>query len=188
MGYTHSDIGGYTTIGWIKRRKELFMRWAELAAFSPIMRTHEGIRPEANWQFDSDEETLQHLARMTRVYTALKDYILHCGAEYQQRGLPLLRHPYLHYENDETLHHLQYQYLFGRDLLVAPVYLPRRCAWWVYLPEDEWLHLWSGQAYAGGRWHPIAAPLGEPPVFYRRASAFGELFARIGREEARAAR
>jgi len=62
-GLHHSDIGGYTTLFEMKRTKELFMRWAEMAAFTPVMRTHEGNRPEDNWQFDSDDETLEHLQR-----------------------------------------------------------------------------------------------------------------------------
>jgi alpha-glucosidase len=45
----------------------------------------------------------------------------------------------------------------------------------VYLPGESWRHLWSGQDYAPG-WHNIAAPIGQPPVFYRPGSAFADLF------------
>ena len=45
IGIHHSDIGGYTTLRGMKRSKELFQRWTEMAAFTPIMRTHEGNRP-----------------------------------------------------------------------------------------------------------------------------------------------
>jgi alpha-glucosidase len=175
IGHFHSDIGGYTTFAWVKRKKELFQRWAEVAAFSPVMRSHEGNRPDANWQFDSDGETLRHLAKMTRMYAALKPYLKHAAQEYQDCGLPLMRHPYVHYEQDPTLHKHQYQYLLGRDLFVAPVYLPGREEWKVYLPPDEWVHLWSGEVRRGGSFD-VAAPLGEPPVFYRRESTFGDLF------------
>lgn len=175
VGYFHSDIGGYTTIGWIKRSKELFMRWAELGAFTPVMRTHEGNRPDVNWQFDSDTETLQHLAKMTKVHTALKPYFEHCKDEYHNDGLPLIRHLYLHYPNDKKVYTLQYQYLLGRDVLVAPVYKPRRKKWKVYLPQDEWVHMWTGKEYKGG-WVKVDAPLGQPPVFYRKSSQFKDIF------------
>lgn len=174
----HSDIGGYTTVGWIRRSKELFGRWAEAAAFSPLMRTHEGLRPDANWQFDSDAQTLRHLAHLSRVFKRLKPYRLHSIDEYQQKGLPLTRHPYLHYEQDETLHRLSYQYLFGRDLMVAPVIRPKKSAWRVYLPDDEWIHLWSQQAFGNG-WHTVPAPMGRPPVFYRKRADFAGLFAQL---------
>jgi alpha-glucosidase len=134
------------------------------------MRSHEGNRPERNWQFDSDPETLDFLARMTRIYDGLKPYRLKLLGEYQQTGLPPIRHPYLHYESDPELHRLKYQYLLGRDLLVAPVILPRRRAHRVYLPQDRWIHLWSGKPYGPG-WHRVPAPLGQPPVFYREGSA-----------------
>lgn len=178
VGYFHADIGGYTTLGWIKRKKELFMRWAELGAFTAVMRTHEGNRPDVNWQFDSDMETLQHLAKMTKVHTILKPYFEHCKDEYHTDGLPLMRHPYIHYPDDEKLHSLQYQFLLGRDVLVAPVYRPRRKKWNVYLPEDEWVHVWSGKEYSGG-WVKVEAPLGQPPVFYRKNSQFKTIFEAI---------
>ncbi|HOM09706.1 MAG TPA: alpha-glucosidase [Spirochaetota bacterium] len=178
VGYFHADIGGYTTLGWIKRKKELFMRWAELGAFTAVMRTHEGNRPDVNLQFNSDMETLQHLAKMTKVHTILKPYFEHCKDEYHTDGLPLMRHPYIHYPDDEKLHSLQYQFLLGRDVLVAPVYRPRRKKWNVYLPKDEWVHVWSGKEYSGG-WVKVEAPLGQPPVFYRKKSQFKTIFEAI---------
>ena len=64
--YHHSDIGGYTSLFGNVRTAELIMRWAEMAAFTPVMRTHEGNRPRDNLQIDQDPEVLAHFARMTR--------------------------------------------------------------------------------------------------------------------------
>ncbi|MBI9097440.1 MAG: alpha-glucosidase [Spirochaetaceae bacterium] len=180
IGYTHSDLGGYTTVNWLKRSKELFMRWAEHSAFTQVMRTHEGNRPGSNWQFDSDEETLSHLARMTEVYTKLKPYHLQLSIEYQESGIPPVRHPYLHYENDLVLHSLKYQYMYGPDLLVAPVVKKGKRKWKVYLPQDQWIHMWSGKEYTGG-WITVDAPIGQQPVFYRKESNHGKLFKEIGK-------
>lgn len=171
VGQHHSDIGGFTSLAWVRRSKELFLRWAEQAAFSPLMRSHEGNRPATQWQFHSDGETLRLLARATEVFGRLKPYRLQALEEYQRAGLPLMRHPYLHYEQDETLHRLAYQYLLGRDLLVAPVLRPRARSWRVYLPQDSWVHLWSGLRAVPG-WQRVPAPLGSPPVFYRADSPF----------------
>lgn len=171
IGNYHSDIGGYTTLLWLKRSRELFMRWAEHAAFTPIMRSHEGNRPDTNHQFYEDSETLTHLARMSEVFTALKPYHLQCAAEYRKKGLPFMRHVALHYEDDPAAYGLKYQYLYGRDLLVAPVIKKGKSSWKVYLPDDTWIHLWSGKSFEKG-WHRVAAPLGEPPVFFREGSGF----------------
>ena len=175
VGHVHSDVGGVAPAAWSKREKELFQRWCEQAAFTPILRTHEGDRPGANWQFDSDEETLAHFARMARVHAHLAEYHRALGREYADTGLPPIRHPYLHHEGDEALHGLSTQYLYGRDLLVAPVMEPRRRAWRVVLPDDEWVHAWTGRIYGRGT-REVPAPPGCPPVFYRRSSPFLGLF------------
>lgn len=174
-GIHHSDIGGYTTLYGMKRTKELFMRWAEMGAFTPFMRTHEGNRPSDNWQFDSDDETLLHFAKMSRVYTTLAPYIKAAVKENTERGIPVQRPLFMHYEADEKAYGIQYEYLFGRDLLVAPVYEEGKTTWTAYLPEDQWVHLWSGKEYKGGEVE-VEAPLGFPPVFYRKNSSYVGLF------------
>jgi alpha-glucosidase len=180
-GIHHSDIGGFTTVAWVMRTKELFMRWAEHAAFTPVMRNHEGNRPNRNWQFNSDAETLAHLARMTDIYTRLAPYHRHTVGTYGETGLPAMRHLGLHYEDDETAQAQWYQYLYGRDLLIAPVVRKKHTVWDVYLPDDEWVHLWSGKPAAPG-WRREEAPVGYPPVYYRRDSEFAELFASFSKE------
>jgi alpha-glucosidase len=178
IGNFHSDIGGYTTIAWIKRKKELLFRWCEQSVFTPIMRTHEGNRPDDNWQFNSDQETLDFFARMTGIYVHLKDYHKYICREYSVSGIPPMRHPYIHYENDEILHSLKYQYMYGRDLMVAPVVQPGKKKVKVYLPADKWVHAWTGTSYTGG-WVKVDAPLGKPPVFYRPGSKYVNLFEKM---------
>lgn len=175
IGYFHSDIGGFTTLDQFKRDKEVFMRWTELATFTMVMCTHEGSRPYDNWQFDSDDECLEHFGKMSRVYVHLKPYLKDLSKEYTENGIPPIRACYLHYENDPILHKIKYQYLFGKDLLVAPVIKPKQTEWKVYFPNDIWIHIWSGKKYTKG-WQIVKAPLGEPPVFYRKKSKFSDLF------------
>ena len=63
---------------------------------------------------------------------------------------------------------------------MAPVIQAGVTRWPVYLPAGaDWVHLWSGGDYAGGGEVEVAAPLGEPPVFYRRGSAHQSLFASV---------
>lgn len=180
VGLHHSDIGGYTTLFHMKRTKELFMRWAEMGAFTPVMRTHEGNRPGDNWQFDSDEETLLHFARMSSIYRSLSPYLQFVVEEYSKSGIPVQRPLFLHYENDETAYTLKYQYLLGADILVAPVYTENVSEWEVYLPEDEWVHFWTGDNHNGGK-ATVQAPLGKPPVFYRKKSEFAQLFISVSK-------
>jgi alpha-glucosidase len=170
--YHHSDIGGYTSMFGNCRTPELFQRWAEMAAFTPVMRTHEGNRPGENFQFWQDEAVLAHFARMTRVFIALKPYVRQLTEEALTRGLPLQRPLFLHYEHDRATYAIQDQYLYGRDLLVAPVHAAGAEHWHAYLPQgDAWIHLWSGARFDGGQHVEVAAPLGAPPVFVRSGAA-----------------
>lgn len=177
-GIHHSDIGGYTTLHGMKRSKELFQRWAEMAAFTPIMRTHEGNRPEDNHQFYSDEDTLAHLAKMTQIYTHLKPYIRDAVKLNTARGIPVQRPLFMHYEDDQEAYEIKYQYLFGEDILVAPTYNQGETIKSVYLPNDEWIHAWTGDVYQGG-WLNIDAPIGKPAVFYKASSNYKDLLDKL---------
>jgi len=179
-GLHHSDIGGYTTLFGMKRTKELFMRWAEMGAFTPIMRTHEGNKPGDNWQFDSDDETIHHFAKMSLVYKTLAPYTKAIVKENSEKGVPVQRPIFMHYEDDEKAYGIKYEYLYGRDILVAPVYEEKRSTWKVYLPKDEWVHLWTLQEYKGGD-IIIDVPLGQPAVFYRKNSVYADLFKKVGK-------
>jgi sulfoquinovosidase len=176
--YHHSDIGGYTSLFGNVRTAELIIRWAEMGAFTPVMRTHEGNRPRDNLQIDQDPEVLRHFARMTRVYVHLVPYLKSLVAEASARGLPVQRPLFLHFEDDPRTYAIQDAYLYGPDVLVAPVWQAGKGEWTTYLPRGaEWVHAWSGRSFTGGREATVSAPYGQPPVFYRSDSTFAELFA-----------
>jgi len=177
--FSHSDIGGYTSLHGNIRTKELFDRWCEMNVFSSFMRTHEGNRPTQNFQFYNDEDTMRLMARMTSVRVQLKPYIQHLFEEAVAFGFPVQRPLFFHYENDLEAYSIQHQYLFGSDMLVAPVVEAGVSTWNVYLPEDEWVHLWTGIESCGKETVLVDAPIGYPPVFYRKNSTFAELFHRI---------
>jgi sulfoquinovosidase len=175
--YSHSDCGGYTSLLGNVRTEELMARWCELAAFAPVMRSHEGNRPGDNLQYDSSPELLGHFARWSRVHAALAPYVLSLCDEAQALGLPAQRPLFLHYPEDPALWAVQDQFLYGGDLLVAPVIEEGATARSVILPGDApWRHLWSGTDYPPGT-HDIAAPISRPPVFYRPCSDHAALFA-----------
>ena len=106
-----------------------------MAAFTPVMRTHEGNRPDENFQYYDDTDCMERLARMVDVYTMLAPYMKKLVAENAERGIPVQRPLFLHYENDEKSYDIRYEYMLGPDMLVAPVYLAGQIQWEVYLPE-----------------------------------------------------
>ena len=179
-GLTHSDIGGYTSLFGNTRTKEVFLRWAEMAVFTPVMRTHEGNRPETNFQYYEDGDCMDQLARLVSVYTELAPMMKELVAENAARGIPVQRPLFLHHEDDRRCYTEQFEYLLGSDVLVAPVWQEAETEHQVYLPEGNWVHLWTGKEYRQGD-HSIPAPLGYPPVFWQRDSRWAALLERIGR-------
>ncbi len=195
----HSDIGGYTSIsnrllrligrGFV-RSQELLFRWMEMNAFTPIFRTHEGNEPDKNVQFYSNEETYAVFSRWAKVYAALSNYRQKLIQQACSRGYPLVRHPLLHYPNDPLLYRLEESclcFMLGSELLISPILSPATSRKQVYLPADQWIHLWTGQPFGNkdrGTWLEIAAPLGQPPVFYRQGSSDAQTFVEILKQQA----
>lgn len=176
----HSDIGGYTSLFGNVRTPELIMRWTEMAAFTALMRTHEGNRPDDNLQVDQDDTVLAHFARFTRIWRALVPYLRTLDEEARATGLPFQRPLFLHFEDDQATHAIQDQYLLGPDLLVAPVHAAGADIWSPYLPEGaDWVHLWTGTPHKGGQHPAIPAPIGTPPVFWRAGSPYEALFRHV---------
>lgn len=178
--YHHSDIGGYTSLFGNRRTKEVFERWVDMAAFTPMMRSHECNRPDENFQFDHDASTIAHLARMTRIYKHLAPYLQYFSKEAHEKGYPVQRALFLHFENDLNTYTIQDQYLYGSDLLVSPVHEQGATERKLYLPASEtWVCVWSGRKIQGGQSIIEATPIGKPPLFYRENSQWTSLFAEI---------
>jgi alpha-glucosidase len=192
-GYSleHSDIGGYTALDnplfRYHRSKELLLRWIELDAFTTIFRTHEGNIPEVNHQVYSDEKTLEHFVRFAKIYAAWKPYRMALVREASEKGLPVVRHPFVHYPHDLGVLDLNYQFMVGPEIMVAPVLDPGTDTVEVYLPAGGWVHLWTGTAYGSpgrGVRETIPAPIGEPAVFYKEGSEERIRFrTELGRQE-----
>lgn len=179
----HSDAGGYTSLSRVglgySREAELLKRWTELSAFTAVLRTHEGNQPGANAQVYSDDEAMEHFARMTKVYASLSFYRSDLFGEAQAKGWPVVRHLMLHYPGDVGSVTTDDEFLLGSEILVAPIenkcWTPSLCSYdkSVYFPPGAWVHLWSGDVFgsaqAGVR-ATVRAPIGSPAVFYRKGS------------------
>ncbi|MDX1615170.1 MAG: alpha-glucosidase, partial [Candidatus Promineifilaceae bacterium] len=180
----HSDIGGYTALSSpvlnYHRSKELLLRWMELNAFTAVFRSHEGNQPANSHQIYDDEASLAHFSRFARIYAALAPYRHELMVEAGERGLPLVRHPFIHYPDEERVYTIRYrEFMLGPDFLIAPVLDEGVDRISVYLPEGDWVHLWSGQQYLAGPQGldvEVAAPLGQPGVFYRADSPAARQF------------
>ena len=186
----------------MKRDRELLLRWLEFACFTPVIRTHEGNRPDDNVQLYSDETVIAGAARIAKLHSALLPYMRACVAQNAAKGTPVMRPLFFDdpaderaYERDKPLffddpaderayERDNFSYLLGDELLVAPVVKPGEENRTLYLPKGEWIHLWSAERFGAGE-TTVSAPMGFPPVFYRSGCAHEGLFRRIGEEYAR---
>lgn len=172
FGITHSDVGGYTTMESMRRTKELLLRWEEMNVFSPLFRSHEGNQPANNIQFSDDDELLEATSRCLEQHKILEGYLKKCVDETVEKGIPVIRPLFYHYD-EEPAYTEATEYLLGREILVAPVIEEGKISRNVFLPEDSWIHVFSGREYKGG-YFTVDSPIGEPPVFFRKEYAVSE--------------
>jgi alpha-glucosidase len=160
--YVTHDIAGYSGG---PATKILFQRWTELGAFTPVMRTHEGLRALSNWKWNDDQESLEHFRRFARIHTALVPEISALAEEAAETSMPIVRHMLLAFPDDPHVINLDQQYMLGPTLLVAPIIHVADTSRTVYLPAGTWYHVFTGIEYSGPMTLTVAAPVGTPPVF-----------------------
>ena len=141
------------------------MRWTELGAFAPVMRTHQGADKVNNWRWNTDEETTAHFRKFTYVHCALMNDFMILAAEAEETGAPILRHLMLVFPNDRETWDISDQFLIGDSLLVAPVSEEGATSRSVYFPAGTWYNVWTGEAVQGGQRSTVDAPIGSPPVY-----------------------
>ncbi len=151
-GFTlnHSDIGGYTTLSSpIKnyhRSKELLIRWIELNSMGTVFRSHEGNQPDFNYQVYSDKDVLKITAKYSKLFYAFSDYRKELIKNASETGIPPVRHMLIEYpEIDEVWEFRFEQFMFGKDILVAPVLEKGKRIKDVFLPKGEWIDIWTGE-------------------------------------------
>ncbi|HVR44075.1 MAG TPA: glycoside hydrolase family 31 protein [Thermoanaerobaculia bacterium] len=161
------DIGGFGEAP----TAELFTRWLQAGVFYPFMRTHTtfGTPDQEPWSYGNHHEAINRRAIELRY--RLLPHIYNVMRESAESGLPAMRPMLLEYPEDERTWGMDDQFLFGSDLLVAPVLRAEVTRRGVYLPAGEWVDYWSGERHAGGRWITVPVTLASIPI-YVRAGAF----------------
>ena len=138
-----------------------------------------GNQPTFNVQMYSSSDVLKLFKRLVDIHNAIANYTIDVMTEYTTSGIPAQRPLFLMYSDDSAAYDIKYQYMYGPDLLVAPVIQPNVNTWKVYLPRgDNWVYLWNNTDTNEGQIH-VNAPLGLPPVFYRKSSPYADVFSKL---------
>jgi alpha-D-xyloside xylohydrolase len=164
-----SDTGGYYEF----KDREVFARWLEFSAFSGIMEIGGTGGPHAPWDMPTepryDEEMIAIYRRYTEVREELRETLVAAAQEARQSGLPIVRPLVFDFRDDPEVADRWDQYLFGSDLMVAPVWRSGERAREVYFPSGRWESLWNAsEVHEGPRFEVVAAPLDVIPVYRRR--------------------
>ncbi|MBO4298738.1 MAG: glycoside hydrolase family 31 protein [Clostridia bacterium] len=163
--------------------RELLIRWFQWGCYCPVMRLHGDRQPAQPvyrkdgaralnsgsdnevWSFG--EEAYPILVKYMRRREELRPYVRSLMKEAHEAGAPLLRGMYYEFPDDENCALLRDQYMFGAQLLVAPVMTPGARSRGVYLPRGTWRNADTGELISGGRRIDVSAPLEVIPVFER---------------------
>jgi alpha-D-xyloside xylohydrolase len=138
-------IGGFSQ----KSPENLYLRWLAFGVLSSHSRCH-GTPPTEPWEYS--EEFTEAFRRIVELRYRLMPYIYAQAALASREGHPMVRALFLEYPEDPTSWLIEDQYLFGTDLLVAPLMeeAPDRN---VYLPPGSWIDYQDDKVYEGARWH-----------------------------------
>ena len=118
-----------------------------------------GAPPREPWEYD--EALTEDFRRALGLRYSLMPYIYAQAKDSSARGFPMVRPLFFEYPNDPASWTIDDEYMFGSDLLVAPMFAKRR-ARKVYLPPGAGSIIRAGKVYEGAQWHEIAA--GQIPV------------------------
>jgi alpha-D-xyloside xylohydrolase len=183
-----TDIGGFhegdITTDYFR---ELIVRWFQYGVFCPIFRLHghrlpvRGPRPQSGadnevWSFGKD--VYEILKDLLFLRERLRPYIHDQMQFASERGLPLMRPLFVDFPDDPVCEEIEDQFMFGPDILVAPILFEGARERKVYLPAStEWINAWDGTNRSGGQLLDVPAPLETVPVFLKANSPLVDVFA-----------
>jgi len=164
--FAGSDIGGFAQ----PVSAELYTRWLQTGVFYPFMRSHSelGAPDKEPWAFGYQFEAVNRRAIELRYQ--LLPHIYNLMQQASQTGVPALRPLFLEFPEDDKAAALDDQFMFGADLLAAPVLWEGETLRTLYLPKGDWYDYWTGRRCVGDEKGKIKIPvtLESLPLFVRR--------------------
>jgi alpha-glucosidase len=164
--FVGTDIGGFMG----RPSGELFARWLQAGVFTPLMRAHSHADDpnKEPWEF-GDTFTAVNRSTIELRYRFLP-FIYNEMRVASVTGIPPMRPMMFDYPENQWNHNRQDQFLFGDNLVVAPVIQPGQTKRTVALPPGQWYDFWTDTLAGGDRYAPVEAPLDRLPLFVRAGS------------------
>ncbi len=164
------DIGGFDGSPPV----ELLTRWIELGTFTPMYRNHtvKGSADQEPWVHGPEHEAIRR--RYIELRYKLLPYLYTGFEETMRTGVPLMRPIFLEYPDAQGFYDEDREFLFGRDLLVAPKVFEMLDAYEVKLPPGEWYDYWTGARHPTGQPLKVNPPLDLLPLYVRAGAILPE--------------
>ncbi len=165
-----SDMTGFKCLTNDPNDKEVFLRWVELGAVSPIMMEQNACTnplgdPKTKWRLWNDQETIDHYKKYAGLHTRLLPYFLVQSREASASGRPIMLHPFLLFPEEAWTYAVDDAYFLGPALYVSPVVRRGQTEKEVHLPSGKrYVDLDDYALFEGGGPATIAAPLGKLPL------------------------
>lgn len=179
-----TDIGGFHGGNiYDEDFKEVLVRWFEFGAFCPVFRLHgfrepfkeplgttgggKAISGAENEIWSYGEEVYEICRKYLFLREQMLPYVKSLMTDAHEKGTPVMRPLFYDFPEDKTCWNVEDEYMFGPDVLVAPVLYEKQRERSVYLPEGKWRCLHDGAVYEGGSAFTCSAPIEAIPVFIR---------------------
>lgn len=171
------DIGGY----FMTPDADCYIRWMQMGMFSSHARFH-GTSPREPWHFG--DKAVEVYKKFAEIRYSLIPYIYSEAFKCTKTSIPLMKPLVLEYEEDLNVINIDDQYLFGSNILVAPI-LTKKNSRKIYLPEGTWIDFWTKEEYKGRRWIDYESSLDEMPLFIKKGCIIptGPMMQYIGEKE-----
>ena len=173
LPYWTTDIGGFFRPGNSQytdvKYHELLTRWFQWGALNPIFRIH-GYQTETEpWKYGPTVE--ENMRKMLNLRYRLLPYIYSEAWQVTKNGSTIMRPLVMDFNGDTTALNRQFEYMFGKSILAAPITEPNVTEWNVYLPKSvAWYDFWTGKRFNGGQAIKTDAPIDKIPMFVRAGS------------------
>ena len=176
--------------------RELLVRWFQYGTFCPVMRLHGDREPHSEplgtkgggicpsgadnevWSFG--EEAYEICKKYLYIRERMKPYITKLMREAHEKGTPVIRPLFYDFPSDKAAWDVEDQYMFGPNLLVAPILYADARTRTVYLPSGmRWTNAWTGEEFEGGQRIEVEAPLDTIPLFVTEGEGSTELLSAL---------
>lgn len=170
VAYWGSDMTGYKCLAPpAEQDKEVFFRWVEFGAVSPIMREENACsnptEMRTKWNLWNDDDTQTMYRAMASLHTRMAPYLRAMAVQAHEHGTPIMRHPVLLYPSLSDAWSVDDSYFFGSALYAAPVVRRGVTMRTVWLPPGAYLEFTEGTVHNGPAMVTVPAPLDRLPMF-----------------------